>query len=199
MLERRQEPRAKSMFKSAYVQTEGGVQFVTLRNISVSGVCLDAFPGASQGDEVEFCIDASGLRKGTVCWVKDGLCGIVTTDSDAFESTPQQFPQRSVRLPLSVAVKLYVDGHREDATLRNISIRGACISSRGNFVSGQLVSTEIAGFCFELASVRWVKHGLFGLGFAGPIPPAVFRKLVAKIQEAPRSRPDERRFGGNTA
>jgi len=183
MLERRQEPRASSVFKSAYVRTESGLQFVTLRNISGSGVCLDAFPGASVGDEIEFCIDATGPKVGTIRWVKDGLCGVVTSVSDNSEIAEQRFPPRSVRLPLSLEVKLFVDGNLKQATLHNISIRGACISSVSNLITGQLVSLEIAGFCLELASVRWVNHGLFGLRFAKPIHPAVFRDLVVKMQQ----------------
>lgn len=187
MLERRQQPRARSVFKSAYVRTDTGLQFVTLRNISETGVCLDAFPGVAEGDEIEFCIDSTGLRSGTVRWVKDGLCGIETSTSEQPELADQPFPPRSVRLPLSVAVQLYVDGRREQALLRNISIRGACISSRSTLAPGQLVSMSICRFHFDLATVRWVHQGLVGLRFAEPVHPGVFRELVAEVQRTPVS------------
>lgn len=189
MHERRQQPRAMSVFKSAYVQTQGGLQFVTLRNISGSGVCMDACPGMAEGAEVEFCIDSTGMRKGTVRWVKDGLCGIAITDDQCDETSAQPFPPRSVRLPLSVDVGLYIGGQREEGVLHNISIRGACISSAAAILAGQLVSIEVCGWYFELASVRWVKRGLFGLRFAEPIHPGVFRQLVAAIQQLPGSGP----------
>ncbi len=185
MLERRQELRARSMFKSAYVRTEHGLEFVTLRNISESGVCLDAYAGIVEGEEVEFCIDSTGLRRGRVRWIKDGLCGILASDIDEQESSIAAFPPRAVRLPLSLAVHLYIEGRRTEAILRNISIRGACISSRSELVAGQLVSVGISGYSFELATVRWVDRNLFGLRFAEPIHPGVFRELVAKIQKAP--------------
>jgi hypothetical protein len=185
MLERRLEPRAKSVFRSAYVQTKAGLQFVTLRNISESGVCLDSCPGVAEGDEIDFCIDSTGLRKGTVRWVGDGLCGIVLHSGELPDPAHQDRRARSVRLPLSVGVQLFVKGRAEQATLRNISIRGACINGRNELTPGQLVSLSICGFHFELATVRWVKQGLFGLRFADPIYPGLFRELVAKVQQVP--------------
>jgi hypothetical protein len=183
MLERRHQTRARTVFKSAYVRNHAGLHFVTLRNISDSGVCFDAFSGAAEGDEIEFCIDSTGARKGEVRWVKGGLCGIVTHGEVQENFDPRYFPPRSVRLPLLVAVQLYVEGTGEKALLRNISIRGACISSRSKLTPGQLVSLGICGFHFELATVRWVKQDLFGLRFADPIHPGLFRELVAKVQE----------------
>jgi hypothetical protein len=189
MLERRQHARERSVFRSAYVRNQAGLQFVTLRNISDSGVCFDAFSGVAEGDEIEFCIDSTGVKKGAVRWVKGGLCGIVTHGGNQEDLEPRHFPLRSVRLPLLVAVQLYVEGRGEEALLRNISIRGACISSRSELSPGQLVSLGICGFHFELATVRWVKQGLFGLRFANPIHPGLFRELVAKVQEGPGAGP----------
>jgi hypothetical protein len=185
MIERRQEPRAQSVFRSAYVRTHAGLQFVTLRNISECGVCIDAFPGVVEGEEIDLCIDSAGLRQGMVRWITDGLCGIVFTSEGQQEVHHPQYRPRSVRLPLSVGVQLYIDGRGNEAILRNISIRGACISSRSDPATGQLVSLSICGFHFELATVRWVQQGLFGLRFSQPIHPATFRELVIKIQQSP--------------
>lgn len=185
MIERRHETRAKSVFRSAYVRTDAGLQFVTLRNISDSGVCVDAYAGVVEGEEIEICIDSTGLRKGEVRWVKDGLCGIVISCEGQQGGIHLEYPPRSVRLPLSVAVQLYINGRGDEAILRNISIRGACISSGHYPAPGQLVSLGICGFDFELATVRWVQKGLFGLHFTQPIHPSTFRELVVKIQQAP--------------
>lgn len=190
MFERRQEPRAQAVFKSAYVQTSDGLEFVTLRNISDSGLCFDSWPGAAEGDEVEFCIDSNGLRKGTVRWVKGGLCGINSTELSPSQWGSQMFPSRSVRLPLSVPAQLYLHGRSAAATLHNLSIRGACIRSEAALVRGQLVSLQIANACFERADVRWERHGLFGLRFADPVHPSVFRDLVSRLQKQPASHTD---------
>lgn len=191
MHERRQEPRARSVFKSAYVRTASGLEFVTLRNLSESGLCLDAISGVSEGDEIEFCIDDTGPRTGKIRWIKDGMCGVVANASSLADGSGALFPHRSVRLPLSVKVALYVNGNRQAATLHNISIRGACISSPGNLVPGQLISLEIGDFSFELASIRWARHGLFGLRFAEAIHPARFRMLIEQIQKSHNQESDD--------
>ena len=84
------------MSKSAYVCTESGLRFLTLRNISDSGVCLDSWPGVTEGDDIEFCIDSGGIKKGKVSWVKDGLCGIGVAECDASLFDPQCLPPRAV-------------------------------------------------------------------------------------------------------
>lgn len=181
MPERRHDPRARSMFKSAYVRTDSGLKFLTLRNISEAGVCLDSWPGVAEGDDIEFCIDAD-LRKGIVRWVKDGLCGIGAAEYDAALLGSQCFPPRAVRLPLSVPAELFVFGRQNDVILRNLSIRGACITGDIAIAPGQLVSLIISGTSFELSTIRWVNNGLFGLRFAEPVHPTIFRDLVARIQ-----------------
>ncbi len=194
MLERREEPRARSMFKSAYIRTESGLQFVTLRNISDSGVCLDAWAGVAEGDDVEFCIDSSGLKKGTVRWVKGALCGISSSGLDPWQCGAQAFPPRSVRLPLSVPAQIYVNGRAEQVALQNLSIRGACFRSSIALVPGQLVSLRMAEVCFERANIRWVQDGLFGLRFADPVHPAIFRNLVARLQTLPGTEGQQTHF-----
>jgi hypothetical protein len=47
---------------------------------------------------------------------------------------------------------------------------------------GQLLSLEVAGQSFELATVKWVEGDKAGISFAAPIPPASFRSLLAKTQ-----------------
>lgn len=183
MLDRRHEPRATSTFKSAYVRTQTGLFYVTLRNVSDSGVCLDAYPGAAEGDEIQYCFDSAGPRTGVVKWVKDGRFGVSAEPDSLVNVTPQIFPPRSVRLPLSFSANLFVCGRQEDAMISNLSIRGACISSPYKFQAGQLVSLKIAGRCFELATIRWARQGCAGVRFAEPMHPGEFRNLVERLQQ----------------
>lgn len=182
MLDRRHEPRATSTFKSAYVQTQSGLFYVTLRNVSDSGVCLDAYPGAAEGDEIQYCFDSTGPRTGVVKWVKDGRFGVSTEPDSFVNGTPQNFPPRSVRLPLSFAASLFINGHQEGVMISNLSIRGACINSPYKLQAGQLVSLKIADRCFELATIRWARQGCAGVRFAEPMHPGEFRNLVEKLQ-----------------
>lgn len=183
MLDRRHEPRATSTFKSAYVRTQSGLFYVTLRNVSDSGVCLDAYPGAAEGDEIQYCFDSAGPRTGVVKWVKDGRFGVSAEADSLANGSPQIFPPRSVRLPLSFSAHLFVNGRQEAVTISNLSIRGACISSPYEFRAGQLVSLKIADRCFELATIRWARQGCAGVRFAEPMHPGEFRNLVERLQQ----------------
>lgn len=188
MRDRRNEPRKISTFKSAYVRTEQGLHFVTLRNISDSGICLDTYPGVAEGQQIEYCIDSAGPRTGIVRWVHDGRFGV---SADAAESPAidlAAYPARSVRIPLSFSAHLFVGGRQEQVIIHNLSIRGTCISSLPGFEPGQLVSVKIADTVFELASIRWVAQGRAGVRFAAPIHPAAFRDLVARLQQPAKTR-----------
>lgn len=190
MLDRRLEARAISTFKSAYLRSKAGLHFVTLRNISASGICLDACPDLAEGDLVEYCFDGNAPRTGIVRWVDAGRCGVsaddvATPDAD----TTRCLPARTVRLPLSCSARLFVDGRPHDVVVHNLSIRGTCIGGFGKLVPGQLVSIAIGNRTFALASVRWTEQDLAGIRFDTPVHPAEFRDLVAKLQQ-PAPRPD---------
>jgi len=186
MTDRRQQPRVRSMFVSAYIRTGNGLQFVTLRNISEAGLCFDAYPGVTEGDEIEFCVDAGGLHCGTVRWVKDGRCGVSSDRHGLTDRSALPFPPRSVRLPLTAPADLFVRGQRSQVTLSNLSMRGACVSGDLALAPGQLVSLRIGDCFLEMAAVRWSKPGLSGIRFAAPIRLGRFRELVASLQESTR-------------
>lgn len=183
MIDRRQGPRAISMFKSAYVRSEGRLHFVTLRNLSESGVCLDAYPGVSEGDEIEYCIDSGGPRAGVVKWVRDGRFGVGAEQTESAHTSLRPLPQRSVRLPLVFSAHLFLEGRQQEVTIHNLSISGACIDSPSGLEQGQLVSIKIANRVFELATIRWVHVGKAGVRFAEAVNRADFGKLVAQLQQ----------------
>lgn len=182
MVERRNERRAISMFKSAYVRRGGELHFVTLRNISESGICFDAFPGVEVGSEIEFCFDSADLKTGVVKWVRDGRIG-VSVGSGAF-SLPQQNGKRprAVRLPLSLKARIYVEGQCSEVAVHNLSLRGICIDNVFGMRIGQLVSIQLGDRSFELAAVRWLNTERAGICFAEPIVLREFRALVGRLQ-----------------
>lgn len=92
MLDRRQESRTISTFRNAYVRTIKGLHFVTLRNISDTGICLDGYTGVFAGEPIEYCCDSKGLRRGVVKWVKGSVFGI---------SAEPRKPDETLRLVIS--------------------------------------------------------------------------------------------------
>jgi len=188
MIERRRERRGISTFRSAYVRAGGAFYFVTLRNISDSGICLEGDVDVAVGDTIEYCFDSNGERSGVVKWVEDGRFGVsAASDEVPPDGLGAAYPPRSVRLPITYTASLFVDGCSRTVELHNLSLRGACVAGMESLAPGQLVSLEIAGRSFELATVRWARAGLAGIRFAEPVETGLFRDLVRRLQAESRN------------
>lgn len=183
MHDRRKEQRVVSMFKGAYVRNNDGLHFVTLRNISETGLCFDAFPGVEVGAEVEFCFDSAAPKTGVVRWVRDGRFG-VSMLSDGSLLPHEMGPRpRAVRLPLSINARVHIDGRCSHVTVHNLSLRGICVDHVSGMRVGQLLSIEVGGHSFELATIRWHRAGRVGIRLAKPIQLQQFRDLVKRLQD----------------
>lgn len=171
------------MFKGAYVRRSSELHFVTLRNISDTGLCFDAFPGVEVDAEVTFCFDSTAPQNGVVKWVKDGRFG-VSALSDVSLLPHQMGPRpRAVRLPLSITARVYVEGRCSEVAVHNLSMRGICVDHVFGMRVGQLVSIEVGGHCFELATIRWHDAGRVGICLSEPVQFRQFSDLVKRLQE----------------
>lgn len=193
MTERRKEQRVISTFKSAYVKASNGLHFVTLRNISESGVCFDAYPGVAVGDEIEFCFDSTQPKLGSVKWYKDGRFGVSAESVVVMpESSLSPHRSRSVRLPLAFQARLFTGRGSSVVTAHNLSMRGTCIDCTDELQRGQLVSLQFGDRSFELACVRWFDGAQAGISFAAPIPRTMFAQLIDKLQNRPLAQISEK-------
>jgi hypothetical protein len=182
--DRRSETRSIAVFKAAYIEHQGRLSFVTLRDISPSGVCFSGMDRVSVGDSIHYCIDGSRLKSGTVTWVGDGKFGVRVDEGAAHEmSWMMNARPRSIRLPVSGEVNLYVGTQRFQTTLHNLSLRGTCVENDGGVLKpGQLISMELAGQCFELATVKWVRQGRAGVCLAQPLGGEALNALLQRLQ-----------------
>lgn len=183
MHDRRKEQRAVSMFKGAYVTSNGKLHFVTLRNISETGICFDAFPGVEVGAEVDFCFGSAEPKTGVVKWVQDGCFGVSTLSDGSLLSYHMDRRTRAVRLPLSITARVYVEGRCSEVAVHNLSLRGICVDQVFGMRVGQLVSIVVGGHSFELATIRWQGAGRVGICLAAPVQFRQFRELVRRLQE----------------
>lgn len=171
------------MFKGAYVRSNGQLHFVTLRNISESGICFDEFPGVEVGAEVTFCFDSAEPKTGVVKWVQNGRFGVsALTDGSLLAAQMGRRP-RAVRLPLSITARVYVEGRCSEVAVHNISLRGICVDHVFGMHVGQLVTIEVCGHSFELATIRWHRVGRVGICLAEPVQFRQFRELVKQLQD----------------
>ncbi|MDY7097043.1 MAG: PilZ domain-containing protein [Pseudomonadota bacterium] len=185
MIERRAERRTISVFKAAYIETDTGVHFVTLKNISASGVCFAGYADLRIGQQITCCFDSSGVRNGEVRWVRDGEFGLAMEEADILAIEARNtFPPRSVRLPLEMDAKIYVQGNRFRSQVHNLSIRGACITRVHGMRPGSLVSLEISGHSFEAATVKWADGERAGIRFAQPVSGTQICEITNHLQKA---------------
>lgn len=185
--ERRSENRSLTMFKAAYIEHDGRLAFVTLRDISSSGVCFSGLADVNVGDRIAYCIDDGEKRNGSVIWVESGRFGVKADDESAHEPLrPMHRRPRSVRLPIHAEARVFTGVGRLETTLHNLSLRGTCISDPGGLYPGQLLSLEVAGECFELTTVKWIKGGRAGVHFAQPLRAPAFNALLDRLQNMVR-------------
>lgn len=159
------------------------MHFMILRNLSDSGICLDAYPGAVPGSEIEFCFDSDGPRKGIVRWVENGRCGVSAQLSGVTQACDSgYFRPRSVRLPLSLDANLFVHGWCTRVAIKNLSLSGTCIDGVSGLAIGQLVSIQIGDHSFEQATVRWSEGGRCGMRFAKPLSRSEICQIIGSLQ-----------------
>jgi len=184
--ERRSEKRSIATFKSAYIEHNDRLRYVTLRDISTSGVCFSGLDNTlTEGDDIKFTIDDTGPRHGSVIWVKDDKFGVKSHEGNEFEAPRMVFRRpRSVRLPLSGEAKVFAGSQSLRTLLHNLSLRGTCVTNERNLRPGQLVSLEVGGNCFELATVKWVVEDRAGICFAQPLQALQFNHLLDRLQSA---------------
>jgi hypothetical protein len=181
--ERRSENRSLAMFKAAYIEHRGRLSLVHLRDISSSGVCFSGDVDVTIGDPITYCIDDATLCRGHVIWVQGGKFGVKAAEDAAIEPRrPAYRRPRSVRLPIDAQAWLFMGQGRVATNLHNLSLRGTCICDPGGIQPGQLLSLEIAGEIFELATVKWTRDGRAGIHFAQPLRAPAFNAILDRLQ-----------------
>jgi hypothetical protein len=85
-------------------------------------------------------------------------------------------------LPLSINARVHIDGRCSHVTVHNLSLRGICVDYVFGMRVGQLVSVELGGHSFELATIRWHRAGQVGIRLDEPIRLQQFRDLVKRLQ-----------------
>jgi len=185
--ERRAESRKSTFFKAAYIEHDGVLQFVTLKNVSESGVCFAGVSTLKTGDRLTFCFGSDEPREGVVAWTKGSLFGVKVSEGELNDlNRLNTHPARAVRLPIEGEATLYIDGTKGDCLVHNLSLKGACISTATPLRPGQLLSLEVAGQSFELATVKWVREDKIGVRFASPISTVAFQSLLSRVQAGRR-------------
>jgi len=181
--ERRAHRRSLAMFKAAYVEHNGRLSLVTLKDISSAGVCFAGNLKVEVGENVTFCVNDGTHRGGEIAWVKDGRFGVKVKEGERIDTIPSiEGRPRSVRLPVTGKVALYTGPEEIVSVLHNVSLRGTCVTNPGILRQGQLISLNVSGQNFEMATVKWADDQRAGICFAQPMGAPILNTILDKLQ-----------------
>lgn len=182
-MDRRSEERARKVFRAAYVRSDGLVHFAYLRNISHSGASFSGISSMKVGDLVSYCYEGPNLVDGVVRWTNGDQFGVenmVAGNSSQTDRNP--YPYRSVRLPISYPVSIFIRGELYETSLYNLSISGACIANPGTLSKGMLLSVDIGNQLFPESTVKWVDSDRAGIRFARRLADTEISALTSRLQ-----------------
>ena len=103
------------------------------------------------------------------------------------------FPNRPVRLHFSGPVRIQDRSRVQDARLLDLSCEGAKLAAPVQPEVGRLITFELSGMEPQLAQVRWVEEGKFGVRFHHPLETEELARAALHHQPF-----DERRPSGFT-
>ncbi len=175
-MDRRQDVRTKAVFQSACIETEAASYAAILRNLSPSGAGFEGDIRARVGDQINIRWGNLEPTLATVRWLTQSGFGVDADLQLAFTEPHQAY--RSVRIPVGLGARIYVNGRRAEGELINLSQGGAAIAISDQVQPGQLATVLCGAWTFESACIKWIDKGIAGVRLARPIRLPQFSKIV---------------------
>lgn len=176
-MDRRDKERARTVFQSACIEDETGPHVAVLRDLSPSGAGFEADIRVSVGQLVHVRWGSLAPIPATVRWSVNGRFGVGGNLTGAFAGHDHAY--RSVRIPLGLFARIYVNGRPIEGELINMSQGGAAFSTQESVAPGQLATIQCGNWTSEGACIKWVAEGMAGIRLAKPITLQQFSKIVA--------------------
>lgn len=172
--DRRSGPRYRTVMRAARLAS-GIHKIETLglvRNISEGGMLVHSHAEFATGDSVMISVlDGEGIE-GTIVWQDEGAVGIKFNNWISVETVLNRTPQangarhpRPPRLALDKAIMVRVDAYLADATIRDISQRGAKIQFNSFLPIDCRVQISRGNLRPISGSVKWQAGNIVGLEF----------------------------------
>lgn len=166
--DRRREDRFVSVLRVCCLETDSGLDFAFVRNISANGVQIEADLTEPVGAMVSYSLDDDARIAARIAWKKDGRIGLVNCAH--LGAKERLYPRRAIRLPLSIDCTAWIGGAPTRGKLENISQSGARIIGMPNLPVGKAVSLTIGNITLDSVTVRWVEKEKAGVKFSRPLP-----------------------------
>lgn len=173
--ERREEPRASSLYRPALIQAGDFSGFCMIKDISSVGARVEAFATIASGQDITIQFNDDLRAEGTVIWAEGTQIGIsfaqeidkdrVLIGSREHNDGP---PSRPLRLDIECEGTLKCRNQEIPALIRDISQSGFKAAASSLSV-GDTVVVNLPSLAAKRAAVRWTKFGIAGLNFDVPL------------------------------
>jgi hypothetical protein len=174
--ERRSRQRHTLVLRVGALESERGVSFCLLKNISARGVQVKLFAPLDVGSVVHLRVGDEEALEGRISWVRDGFAGIQFCESlglDALLRVRQKLAggrrRSSPRLGAASRAIIATGGRTYGAELCDISTLGAKLRTRQPIEIGATATLTLPNLPKLRAFVRWTQDLEIGLVFEAPI------------------------------
>lgn len=186
--EQRRSKRYTLLIRAAKLVTQEGEYLGVIRDASEDGISMRIFHRLPAGQSMWLELQ-NGDRYGVeLVWQDDNRAGFKfdsAADIKRIIESPSRFAKRPVRLNLTAPAEIECNGHREYATIQDISQQGAKVACSSSFATDQQVKLSAAGLPDTCAKVRWRREGTCGLVFEETLQFAELARIALALQKRP--------------
>ena len=174
--DRRQENRTISVLRVCCIETDHGISFALLRNISPNGAQIEADLPDPVGAQICYFFDDSFRIQATIAWKQGGRIGLA--NREIADINIKSFPRRALRVPLSAPGRVWINGQQVSAKVENISQTGALVLGEFDLPKGALISLDIGKLVLANVTVRWAASKSAGVRFERPLHISELKRIV---------------------
>ncbi|MBH5321294.1 PilZ domain-containing protein [Aurantiacibacter sediminis] len=187
-VEQRRAKRYTLLIRAAKLVTPSGEFLGVIRDASETGISMRIFHRMPDCGSIWLELQ-NGDRYGVELRWQDGdRAGFrfaSPADIKRIIESPSRFAKRPVRLNLTAAAEVECLGHREYATIQDISQQGAKVACSSSFATDQRVKLSAAGLPGTCAKVRWRRDGTCGLVFEETLQFEELARIARDLQRRP--------------
>lgn len=179
MTEKRQQPRAISVFKPACLKLEGKRRIAILRDFGEEGAGFQGLEDVRVGQELLYRFGDRDYCAGKVIWSHKDRFGVANDLSFSNRLMDEEEAYRSVRVNMNCSGQLFLNGAGHEAHISNFGQRGMCIESDAAIVPGMRATIRCGSRYLENAVAKWAGNNRAGFMLASPLPVHEMSQLAA--------------------
>ncbi len=178
-VEDRTQKRNCTVFRPARVDVHSKSYLGLMSDISADGAGYTCPIELEVGELVRVATGDEPLRVARVAWKSDERFGVKFETEPNQEERRTHFRYRSVRVPVELSARLYLNGIAYAAQVVNVSPNGVAIRTDAQLTAGAIFSLVVNGQDFTNVTTRWCRNGLVGARLPTNVRFRQLQKLIA--------------------